>query len=131
MGGVDIHLVAAIEERETLRQRAMCNADARSLDSVLHDDLLYIHATGRREDKAANIALATGSKVVFKAFERPLVAYAQIAPDIILLDGRMRTFLEIETTPKTSDVLFLAIWVRDSNEGWRMRTWQSTLHPES
>ena len=112
---------------ESRRYRAMCEADAQTLDQLLGDSLVYTHSYGGADSKSSYLDGVRSKKWVYRAIERP-VEDIQMHGDCAVVTGQVRIELLSDGKPKTLNSRFTNIWVKGA-KGWRMVAWQSTPLP--
>ena len=112
---------------ESRRYRAMCEADAQTLDQLLGDSLVYTHSYGGADSKSSYLDGMRSKKWVYRAIERP-VEDIQMHGDCAVVTGQVRIELLSDGKPKTLNSRFTNIWVKGA-KGWRMVAWQSTPLP--
>jgi ketosteroid isomerase-like protein len=112
---------------ESRRYRAMCEADAQTLDQLLADSLVYTHSYGGADTKASYLDGIRSKKWVYRNIERP-VEDIQVHGDCAVVTGQVRIELLSDAKPKTLNSRFTNVWVK-SGKGWQMVAWQSTPLP--
>jgi ketosteroid isomerase-like protein len=117
-------LKQTIRQLEDRRYRAMCEADAEALDTLLADSLVYTHSYGGADSKAAYLAGIRGKKWVYRKIERP-IEDIQVHGDSAVVTGQVKIELMSEGKPKTLNSRFTNVWVKGA-KGWQMVAWQST-----
>ena len=119
----DSSLKKLIGETENLRCRAMVDVEPRVLRDLLHDDLVWIHASGRVDDKAVLIATLerdqpyrhlTISDLVVRRFR-----------DACISSGKIEVALAAPQAPPPYLNLFTNIWAFDGAR-WVLVQGQST-----
>jgi ketosteroid isomerase-like protein len=112
---------------ESRRYRAMCEADAQTLDQLLGDSLVYTHSYGGADSKASYLDGMRSKKWVYRSIERP-VEDIQVHGDCAVVTGQVRIELLSDGKPKTLNSRFTNVWVKGA-KGWQMVAWQSTPLP--
>lgn len=113
---------------ERARADAVMAGDLDRLADWLAEDLVYVHATGLRHDKAQLLAyLRTGPRFLAIDLLNPRV---QLMSDCALVVGEleMRLKRNPEEQPVTVRSWVSEVWVRDMDDGagWKLRLLQST-----
>jgi len=116
-----------VRELENRRYRAMCEADAKTLDELLADSLVYTHSYGGADSKASYLAGIRAKKWVYRKIERPKEDI-QVHGDCVVITGQARIELLSEGKPKTLNSAFTNVWIKGP-KGWQMVAWQSTPLP--
>jgi ketosteroid isomerase-like protein len=116
-----------IKQLEDQRFRAMCEADAATLDKLLADSLVYTHSYGGADSKASYLAGIRAKKWVYRKIERPKEDI-QIHGDCAIVTGQVRIELLSDGKPKTLNSAYTNVWIKGP-KGWQMVAWQSTPLP--
>ena len=112
---------------ESRRYRAMCEADAKTLEELLADSLVYTHSYGGADSKASYLDGIRSKKWQYRAVERP-IEDIQVHGDCAVVTGQVRIELLSEGKPKKLNSRFTNVWVK-GGQGWQMVAWQSTPLP--
>jgi ketosteroid isomerase-like protein len=116
-----------IRQLEDRRYRAMCEADAATLDQLLADTLVYTHSYGGADGKASYLEGIRAKKWVYRKIERPK-ENIQVHGDCAVVTGQVRIELLSEGKPKTLNSAYTNVWIKGP-KGWQMVAWQSTPLP--
>ena len=116
-----------LRKLEDRRYRAMCEADAATLDELLADSLVYTHSYGGADSKASYLAGIRAKKWLYRKVERPKEDI-QLHGDCAVITGRVRIELLSDGQPKTLDSAYTNVWIKGA-KGWQMVAWQSTPLP--
>jgi len=112
---------------ESRRYRAMCEADAKTLEELLADSLVYTHSYGGADSKASYLDGIRSKKWQYRAVERP-IEDIQVHGDCAVVTGQVRIELLSSGQPKKLNSRFTNVWVK-GRQGWQMVAWQSTPLP--
>lgn len=116
----------ALLHAERRRAAAVVARDVDALAPLLHDGLVYVHATGVRHDKAGVLRfVASGPEfleVAFDVHDREALAGAAVLIGALHLRLRRAG----ESTAVTAQSWASALWLHDASLGWRLRAFQST-----
>jgi ketosteroid isomerase-like protein len=112
---------------ESRRYRAMCEADAKTLEELLADSLVYTHSYGGADTKASYLDGIRSKKWVYQEVERP-IEDIQVHGDCAVVTGQVRIQLLSGGQPKKLNSRFTNVWVK-GRQGWQMVAWQSTPLP--
>ena len=112
---------------ESRRYRAMCEADAKTLEELLADSLVYTHSYGGADTKASYLDGIRSKKWVYQEVERP-IEDIQVHGDCAVVTGQVRIQLLSGGQPKKLNSRFTNVWVK-GGQGWQMVAWQSTPLP--
>jgi ketosteroid isomerase-like protein len=112
---------------EQARRAALINADAAALDRLHADDLMWVHSSGRVDDKAALLdALGSGGLV--------FIGLGSGGEQVRLYGTTALLTYDAEVSLKTPRGVFerrnkvCVVWTRQ-DEAWRAVHWQSTAIP--
>jgi len=112
---------------ESRRYTAMCEADAKTLEELLADSLVYTHSYGGADSKASYLDGIRSKKWQYQAVERP-IEDIQVHGDCAVVTGQVRIQLLSSGQPKKLNSRFTNVWVK-GRQGWQMVAWQSTPLP--
>jgi ketosteroid isomerase-like protein len=112
---------------ESRRYRAMCEADAKTLEELLGDSLVYTHSYGGADSKASYLDGIRSKKWIYQEVERP-IEDIQVHGDCAVVTGQVRIQLLSGGQPKKLNSRFTNVWVK-GRQGWQMVAWQSTPLP--
>ena len=112
---------------ESRRYRAMCEADAKTLEELLGDSLVYTHSYDGADSKASYLDGIRSKKWQYQAVERP-IEDIQVHGDCAVVTGQVRIELLSSGQPKKLNSRFTNVWVK-GRQGWQMVAWQSTPLP--
>ena len=116
-----------IRQLEDRRFRAMCEADAATLDQLLADTLVYTHSYGGADSKASYLEGIRAKKWVYRQIQRPKEDI-QVHGDCAVVTGQVRIELLSDGKPKTLNSAYTNDWIKGP-KGWQMVAWQSTPLP--
>ena len=114
--------IARLEDR---RYQAMLAGDLQTLKELLDDDLIYIHSTALKDDRAAYLALMREGNLTYETARRSPPENVVVADDFVLLCGRIEMDITWYGKPKALKNVYILTWVKRA-AGWRMLSWQST-----
>ena len=113
-----------IRQLEDRRYRAMCDGDARTLEELLADSLVYTHSYGGADTKATYLDGISSKKWIYQKVERP-EERIQVHGDCAIVTGHVRIELLSGGQPKQLESRYTNVWVKGA-KGWQMVAWQST-----
>ena len=116
-----------LRKLEDRRSRAMCEADAATLDELLADSLVYTHSYGGADSKSSYLAGVRAKKWLYRRIERPKEDI-QIHGDCAVITGQVKIELLSDGQPKTLNSAYTNVWIKGA-KGWQMVAWQSTPLP--
>ena len=103
---------------------AIVKSDTATLEKLLMDDLIYVHATGIVDTKASYIAKIKEKRQVYKSFE-------QRNPSVNVYGNSAVTFSWVRVTGTNQagafddKIMLIHFWVKQNN-GWRLAGHQTT-----
>lgn len=103
------------DDAEALRCLALENCDRDALERLLADDFLYVHASGRTEDKQAYIASVTSGAFRFEGFRRRDVKVSRSGATSVM-SGTITVDRREDGSSKSSDFTFVGVWVDGGGE---------------
>lgn len=118
--------VLAAEDR---RYQALLGPDLPALDRLFHEQLSYAHSSGVRDTKAEYLAKIENGYYDYSRLEHP-VERVDVVGGTVVVSGRMNADLLVEGSPKTLDVLALAVWTKEIGE-WQLLAYASTPVPRT
>ena len=106
----DKEVIQEIEALETKRCQAILKCDYKTLESLMGEDLLYVHSS------------ANGHYVYhgLDALEREF----RVIGDVVLVNGDLRITVEVAGTMKVVMSRYLQVWAKRPL-GWQMVSWSS------
>ena len=116
-----------IRKLEDRRYRAMCDADAKALEELLADSLVYTHSYGGSDGKSSYLDGIRSRKWQYRKIERPREDI-QIHGNCAVVTGQVRIELLSDGKPKTLNSAYTNVWIKGP-KGWQMVAWQSTPLP--
>ncbi|MCH7625066.1 MAG: nuclear transport factor 2 family protein [Chloroflexi bacterium] len=117
-----------IVELERERLRAMINADSEALNSILSDDLTYIHTTTREDSKKSLIDSLASGRLSYKSMDTEGVR-VRIYGDAAVVTGSAAIKVSSGGRLLEFSILFTDVYAKQEGR-WQMVAWQSTRKPE-
>jgi len=112
---------------EDKRFGAMTGKDWKTLDGLLHGDLLYTHSSGVTDTKAVWMEAMKSGRTNYKTAkhsDRKVRVYG----DNALVTGKARVEVDVNGQAKTLTLVYLDVWTK-TPQGWKFVAWQSTPQP--
>jgi hypothetical protein len=112
---------------ENARTSALVNRDVNALDKLLRDDLTYVHASGRVDNKKTMLDSVRSDDLHYISWT-PKQINVRAAGEAAVVDGEYAVkVINRSASPETLDlnVFFLAVYLH-SNSGWQLIAWQTT-----
>jgi ketosteroid isomerase-like protein len=103
-------------------------ADTAKLDRLLSNELIYTHANGVIDDKAAYIAKIKSGRQKYVGVEHSNIRIKVFGGDTAVLTARMRMHGTNASGPFDDQILMIHVWVKASG-GWQLAAHQTTKLP--
>ena len=117
-------LGALVLAREAERQRCLLASDILGLEEILHPDVTYIHASGKRETR--DTLLRTIGRTVYLHFGLFAIRCLPVSEFTAILTGGLRTQFLIGDESKLFEQEFTSVWTSQDRGPWQMISWQGT-----
>jgi ketosteroid isomerase-like protein len=118
---------AEVERAEDARYRAQEGGDFATLERLLADDLVYVHATARRDDKGGYLQSMRSGRTRYRQMRRSdtqLRLYGCVG----VLTGQAQFEVTVEGRDMTVPLRFTSLWVK--RDGLlQFVSWQSSRLP--
>jgi ketosteroid isomerase-like protein len=110
---------------EQARCRALVEADIDSLEKLVSDDVVHVHANGKADDRRAYLAMV-GSQIRFLEAGRERLD-VRVYGDTAIATGRLDQTIVIKESGQRVDmrVMTTQVWVR-RGERWQQASFQAT-----
>jgi ketosteroid isomerase-like protein len=120
---------AASEVRLAEEQRfaAMTKQDMTALDTLLDEDLTYVHSTGELQSKAAFIALLKSRKLVYESIA-PSEVQVRAYDGIAVATGRSQMQVRAASGEMSFGIRFTEVYIRRGGR-WLLTAWESVRLP--
>jgi hypothetical protein len=124
------HTIARIQSesqvRAAERQRfdAMTRQDVAALDTLIEDNVTYVHTDGRLETKSAFIDLIRSKRLVYESIE-PSDVEVRVHDGIATATGLSQMRLRSATGPSSFVIRFTEAYVRREGR-WVLAAWEAT-----
>jgi ketosteroid isomerase-like protein len=120
-------LIATIEATEDQRIRATIARDIAALETILGEDLIYVHSSGTAESRALDLGRLAERYYDYQSIT-PLTRQYRVYGDMVLVNGDVRIEVLARGTAKLIMSRFCQAWARRDGR-WQMVTWHSTPMP--
>ncbi|HZZ13368.1 MAG TPA: nuclear transport factor 2 family protein [Paraburkholderia sp.] len=110
---------------EQARCRALVEADIDSLQKLVSDDVVHVHANGKTDNKAAYLAMV-GTQIRFLEAGREALD-VRVYGNTAIATGRLDQLIEMTQTAQRIDmhVMTTQVWVRHG-ANWQQASFQAT-----
>ena len=113
---------------EKARNVALVAGDVTALDSLLSDDLRYVHSNGKLETKALVIEGIASKKSAYEWMRTSDLVADEITRDVVVLSGKIDQRKLGGAGWANLVLLFQAVW-RNESGTWRLVNLQTVLPP--
>jgi hypothetical protein len=125
----DDDITAEVLAAEDRRYQALLGPDLPTLEKLFHDRLSYAHSSGVRDTRAEYLGKIENGYYDYHRIDHP-VERVDVVGDTAVVVGRMTADLTVQGTPKTLDVLALAVWTKATGD-WQLIAYASTPLPRT
>jgi ketosteroid isomerase-like protein len=108
----------AVLAADNARLQATIAGDYDVLDRLARDELTFVHANGRQDDKQTYLAAARGGRIRYRAIERSETS-VKVTGNVAVLCASVNVEVTIEGSDLASPVRYMSVWTKDAG-GWRM-----------
>lgn len=120
----DQTIIAEIEAQEARRAAATVARDFDTIETLIGDDLIYVHSSATVEDRNLYMERLRNGHYLYRALEHVKRDH-RVFGDVVLVNGEVRIDVEVQGKPKQVSARYLQVWARRP-KGWQMVSWQST-----
>jgi ketosteroid isomerase-like protein len=124
----DEQVVREVRAADDERVAASLAADRRRLLNVYSDALKYQHSNGVVDTSDQLIEKIVSGRTKYKSMTYKDRTFTRIAPEIVLMSGRVHFVAVSGGQDLDTELSFLAVW-RLENGRWRFLAWQSARIP--
>jgi hypothetical protein len=118
-------LIEAIRGLEQERFRAMVDGDGQSLDTLLAENVSYVHTNGKRETKRQFIDGITGGRRRYRQIEVQSQDVLPVGRETCVVTGRALIEMEANSGALLFPIAYTAIHTHEDGH-WRLIAWQAT-----
>lgn len=116
--------VEHVRALEDARCAAMISADCTELEALLHDDLVYIHSSGRIDTKSSYMAALRERRSRYFRIERIDEQFRCYSDAMVVATGQATVEAEAGGRRFESDIFYSCAWVT-TPDGWRFVLWHA------
>lgn len=114
----------ALRAADGRRRRAMIDGDLETLASLLAEDLVWTHSSGKQDDKAGLLRRIGDGGTVYQRLEVADDAILRCG-EVLIHHGLLSGEALVEGAPKPLRNRFLSVWI-GSGDDVELLAWQST-----
>lgn len=112
-----------LEDIERRRFAAMVAKDTAALQTMLADDLTYLHSNGLLEDKAQHISNIGTGKLVYSSME-PTEMKVRVRGRAAIINGIVQVAGTLNGKPYSVRLRYTNVYTKAKGK-WRLAAWQS------
>lgn len=116
------HIIRGLEERRCL---ALKDGDSAGLGALLHPDFVYVHASGRTEDRAEYLNAIATESTTYGDFTHRELAITMLG-DCALMGGVLSHSKTAGGNSRDLLFRFTAAWAAHTPGEWRLLRWHNT-----
>lgn len=122
---------ATIEDLERKRFAAQVAKDSDYLNKIFADDLIYVHSSGKTDNKETYVAsILNGGSVYSKVDIEELTVRAYNKDQTAVVNGKVLiTQPPVDGKPVLLHLRYLVVYTKDSKKGWQLNSWQASRLP--
>jgi ketosteroid isomerase-like protein/catechol 2,3-dioxygenase-like lactoylglutathione lyase family enzyme len=113
-----------VREVDRTRFRAMVENDIEHLDTLLADDLVYVHTTGDVESKPEFLQRLRSGSLRYRSIE-PKDVRVRTYGNTAVVTGRSHVAVTNRGADRELDMLYTAVYTANGGR-WQLASWQST-----
>ncbi len=116
-------------EADKLRRAAMISADIEKISSLVTDDLVYTHSSGKVDDKKSFLEAIRSGTLDYEKIE-PRNTVVRAKGGTVVVTGLVSITVKAPDGLKSFDARFTAVHMRSKEGNWQLMAWQTTRLPE-
>jgi ketosteroid isomerase-like protein len=110
--------VEAVLAADRARLQAILASDADALDRLSADELTFVHANGRQDDKTTYLDSVRDGRIRYRAITRGESA-VKVTGNVAILCASVNVEVTIEGAERSSPVRYMSVWTKHADD-WRM-----------
>jgi hypothetical protein len=115
----------SIQMAELVIFEAFMRANVDYLREALDNDLVYIHVSGKQQNKKEFLKAFEGRKMEFYTMGREIFK-VRMYGDFAITNGQLKTQGHLNDVPWECRVQYTGIFKRSADKKWKMLSWQAT-----
>lgn len=122
---------ATIEDLERKRFAAQVAKDGDFLNKIFADDLVYVHSSGKKDNKETYVAsVLNGGSVYLKVDIEDISVRTYNKEQTAVVNGTVLINQPpVDGKPTLLHLRYLVVYAKDSKKGWQLNSWQSSRLP--
>ncbi|MBN3759114.1 nuclear transport factor 2 family protein [Paraburkholderia sp. Tr-20389] len=118
-------VIEAIRGLERDRFRAMVEGNGQQLDTLLSDNVIYVHTNGKRESKQQFIDGITAGRRRYRQIEVQSQEVLPVGRETCVVTGRALIEMEANNGALLFPIAYMAVHAQEDGK-WRLIAWQAT-----
>lgn len=124
----DKEVIQEIEAVEAKRCQAILNCDYKTLESMIGEDLCYVHSSAVQESKKQYLEKLASGHYIYHGLDA-IGREFRVLGDVVLVNGDLRITVEVTGIKKVVMSRYLQVWAKRA-PGWQMVSWSSVPIPQ-
>ena len=122
---------ATIEDLERKRFAAQVAKDGDYLNKIFADDLIYVHSSGKMDNKEAYVASVLNGTSVYSKIDIEAISVREYNKgQTAVVNGTVLiTQPPVNDKPVLLHLRYLVVYTKDAKKGWQLNSWQSSRLP--
>jgi len=108
----------AVLAADDARLQATIASDYDALDRLLSDELVFVHANGKRDDKQAFLDFARSGHIRYRTIARSETA-VKVTGNVAVVCASVNVEVTVGGENRSSPLRYMSVWAKGTN-GWRM-----------
>jgi ketosteroid isomerase-like protein len=117
-----------IANAEEVRIKAMLDGNAKALESLTGDELIYVHATGATETKDTYVELIGSGAIRIENVEREDLQVRIFGP-VGIITGRAKLTIQADNGTRIVTLRFTSVWAKRDGAA-RFVSWHASPNPD-
>lgn len=118
---------ATIEDLERKRFAAQVAKDGDFLNKIFADDLIYVHSSGKMDNKEAYVGSVLNGSSVYSKIDIEAISVRTYNKDqTAVVNGTVFITQPPVDKPVVLHLRYLVVYTKDSKKGWQLNSWEST-----
>lgn len=115
----------AVRRADESRRTAMIDRDTRTLETLLDDDLMFVHGSARIDTKRSFVAGIAQEDTVYRSITISEDTYRQLSDSVVLSSCITEQQVLLDGAARDLRVRNVMVW-RENRVGWQLVSYQST-----
>jgi Domain of unknown function (DUF4440) len=112
-----------VERLERQRFEAQVKKDTAFLEKIFANDLVYIHSSGKKDDKTSYLQSIKNGKSVYDKIDVEEIKVRLYGNQKVAVVNGMITIINANAAP--THLRYLVVYSKNGKNGWQLNSWQS------